>query len=391
MIQDGFIYLATLILLAAIFVNLPVVLTGNAAKKFFKFAPPIVLIYLGMMLLCTLKVWDLESTASTYSSVKNPVLYAMLFLMLLRCNLRTIMKLGPKMLIGFFAASISICLGFIVSYLLFHHMLGPDSWQTMGALCGSWLGGSGNMLAVQEVLNVSEENMAYALVTDSICAVMYVMFLLWAIGFSKVFNAWTKADVSVIDTVGASLESEAKANTKPLTWKGLLFLLGIGLFVSSLSKDAGVLVNQVLPIFDKSTWTVLIVTVLGLIAAMTPLGKMKGTEEISNMMLYIEVALIASRADISAMGNAHIWLVAGSLILFIHVIVMTILAKLIKMDIFTCAIASLANVGGPATAPVLAAAYSSALVPVGVLMALLGNVIGTVGGAALGNLLHMLG
>ena len=391
MIHDGFIYLATLILLAAIFVNLPVVLTGSAAKKFFKFAPPIVLIYLGMMLLCTLKVWDLESTASTYSSVKNPVLYAMLFLMLLRCNLRTIMKLGPKMLIGFFTASISICLGFVVSYLLFHHLLGPDSWQTMGALCGSWLGGSGNMLAVQEVLNVSEENMAYALVTDSICAVMYVMFLLWAIGFSKVFNAWTKADVSIIDEVGASLESEAKANTKPLTWKGLLFLLGIGLFVSSLSKDAGVLVNQVLPIFDKSTWTVLIVTILGLIAAMTPLGKMKGTEEISNMMLYIEVAMIASRADISAMGNAHIWLVAGFLILAIHVLVMTVLAKVIKLDIFTCAIASLANVGGPATAPVLAAAYSSALVPIGVLMALLGNVIGTVGGAALGNLLHMLG
>lgn len=391
MIHDGFIYLATLILLAAIFVNLPVVLTGSAAKKFFKFAPPIVLIYLGMMLLCTLKVWDLESTASTYSSVKNPVLYAMLFLMLLRCNLRTILKLGPKMLIGFFTASISICLGFVVSYLLFHHLLGPDSWQTMGALCGSWLGGSGNMLAVQEVLNVSEENMAYALVTDSICAVMYVMFLLWAIGFSKVFNAWTKADVSIIDEVGASLEAEAKANTKPLTWKGLLFLLGIGLFVSSLSKDAGVLVNQVLPIFDKSTWTVLIVTVLGLIAAMTPLGKMKGTEEISNMMLYIEVAMIASRADISAMGNAHIWLVAGFLILAIHVLVMTVLAKVIKLDIFTCAIASLANVGGPATAPVLAAAYSSALVPIGVLMALLGNVIGTVGGAALGNLLHMLG
>lgn len=391
MITDGFIYLATLILLAAIFVNLPVVCTGKAAQKFFKFAPPIVLIYLGMMLLCTLKVWDLENTASTYSAVKNPVLYAMLFLMLLRCNLRKIIKMGPKMLIGFFTASISICLGFVVSYLLFHRALGPETWKTMGALCGSWLGGSGNMLAVQEVLNVSEESMAYALVTDSICAVVYVMFLLWAIGFSKEFNSWTKADVSIIDEVGASLGAEAKANTKSLTWKGLLFLLGIGLFVSSLSKDAGVIVSQVLPFFDKSTWTVLIVTVLGLLAAMTPIGKMKGTEEISNMMLYIEVAMIASRADISAMGNAHIWLAAGFLILIIHAVIMLILAKFIKLDIFTCAVASLANVGGPATTPVVAAAYSSALVPIGILMALLGNAIGTVGGAAIGNLLHMLG
>lgn len=75
----------------------------------------------------------------------------MLFLMLLRCDLKKIIKLGPKMLIGFFAASLSICTGFIVSYAIFHKMLGPDSWKALGALCGSWLGGSGNMLAVQAV------------------------------------------------------------------------------------------------------------------------------------------------------------------------------------------------------------------------------------------------
>lgn len=218
MIHDGFIYLGTLMLLAAILVNLPVYLKGKGAQKFFKFAPPIVLLYLGMMLLCTMKMWNLEDTAATYKAVKNPLLYAMLFLMLLRCDLKKIIKLGPKMLIGFFAASLSICTGFIVSYAIFHKMLGPDSWKALGALCGSWLGGSGNMLAVQAVLDVSEESMAYSLVIDSVCAVMYVMFLLWVINFSKEFNAWTKADVRLINEVGASLEEEAKANTKPLTW-----------------------------------------------------------------------------------------------------------------------------------------------------------------------------
>ena len=391
MIHDGFIYLGTLMLLAAILVNLPVYLKGKGAQTFFKFAPPIVLIYLGMMLLCTMKMWNLEDTAATYKAVKNPLLYAMLFLMLLRCDLKKIIKLGPKMLIGFFAASLSICTGFIVSYAIFHKMLGPDSWKALGALCGSWLGGSGNMLAVQAVLDVSEESMAYSLVIDSVCAVMYVMFLLWVINFSKEFNAWTKADVRLINEVGASLEEEAKANTKPLTWKSMLLLVGVSFFISAISKDVGSMVANALPVFDSATWTVLLVTAVGLLVAMTPFGKLKGTEEVSNIILYVEIALIASRADISAMGNAPVWLAAGFLILLIHVAVMVILAKVIKMDIFTCAVASLANVGGTATAPVLAGAYSSALVPVGILMALLGNIIGTPGGAFVGHLMSLIG
>ena len=84
---------------------------GKRRTEIFKFAPPIVLLYLGMMLLCTMKMWNLEDTAATYKAVKNPLLYAMLFLMLLRCDLKKIIKLGPKMLIGFFAASLSICTG----------------------------------------------------------------------------------------------------------------------------------------------------------------------------------------------------------------------------------------------------------------------------------------
>jgi uncharacterized membrane protein len=343
------------------------------------------------MILCTLRLWDLDATAEAYSSLKNPILYAMLFIMLLRCDLKKIVKLGPKMLIGFFAATISIGLGFFVSYAIMHKALGPGSWKALGALCGSWMGGGGNMLAIQAALDVDESTMAYALVMDSICATLYVMFLLWAIGFSKKFNAWTKADTRVIDEVGQSLEAEAKANTKPLAWQNIILLVGSGLLVSALSQMAGTAINSVLPFFDKATWTVLVVTVLGVGLAMTPFGKIKGTEEISNVMLYIVVALIASRADLASMGNAHIWLLSGFIILAIHVGIMLILAKLLKLDIFTCAVASLANIGGTATAPVLAGTYSSALVPVGIIMALLGYVVGTGGGLIVAQLMSIFG
>ena len=391
MIKDGFMYIAALIFIAAMLICLPRIFKGKVAQKIFKFAPPIVLIYLGLMVLCTVKLWDLEATEAAYSGLKNPILYAMLFIMLLRCDLKKIVKLGPKMLIGFFAATISIGLGFVASYAIMHNALGEGGWQALGALCGSWMGGGGNMLAIQAALDVPESTMAYALVMDSICATLYVMFLLWAIQMSDKFNKWTKADTRVIDEVGRSLAAEAEANKKPLVWQNIILLVGSGLLVSAVCQQLGALINGALPFFDKATWTVLIVTVLGVVLAMTPFGKIKGTEEISNVMLYIVVALIASRADLSAMGNAPAWLLSGFIILAIHVIIMIILAKVFKLDIFTSAVASLANIGGTATAPVLAGTYSSALVPVGIIMALLGYVVGTGGGLVVAHLMSMFG
>ena len=163
------------------------------------------------------------------------------------------------------------------------------------------------------------------------------------------------------------------------------------LLVSAVSMELGSVINALLSFFDSTTWTVLIVSVLGIVFALTPFGKIKGTEEISNVMLYIVIALIASRADLGAVGNAPIWLLAGFVILLIHVAIMIALAKILKLDIFTCSVASLANIGGTATAPVLAGAYSNALVPVGIMMALLGYVIGTGGGLVVANLMSIFG
>ena len=390
MITDGFVYISALIGIAAMLIYLPKIIRGKAAETFFSFAPPVVLIYLTMMILCTAKIWDLQATAATYSAIKNPVLYAMVFLMLLRCDIRKIIKLGPKMLIGFFSATVSIGLGFVVSYAIFGRFLGENAWKSLGALCGSWMGGGGNMLAIQAALDVSEADMGYALVIDSACATVYVMFLLWAIGFSKVFNRWTKADTKAIDAVGLALEAETRANTQIITFQSIIFLLGLGLVVSALSQYLGTLLNGVISFFDKSTWTVLVVTALGVGLAVTPIGKIKGNEELSNVMLYITIALIASRADLGAMANAHWWLLTGFSILLIHIAVMIILAKILKLDIFTCCVASLANIGGTATAPVLAGTYSSALVPVGIVMALLGYVIGTGGGLIVAKLMSMI-
>lgn len=391
MIQNGFLYFSTLVFLTAILVSLPLIFSGKTAKRIFRFAPPVVLIYLGMMFLCTVHFWDLDSTKNVYVQLKNPLLYAMLFIMLLRCDMKIIIKLGPRMLLGFLAATLSIGLGFVISYALFQPLLGNEAWKSLGALCGSWMGGGGNMLAIQAALQVDEGSMAYALVMDSICGTVYIMFLLWAIGRADHFNRWTKADTRLIDSVGHSLRQAAAENEKKFTWQNLLILLGCGFLISALSEHVGAFINKYISFLDQTTWTVLVVTLLGILFAMTPLGRLKGTEEVSNVMLYIVIAMLASRADLSAIGNAPAWLLCGLVILAIHIIIMIAIAKLFRMDLFTCCVASLANVGGTATAPVLAGAYSNYLVPVGIIMALLGYVVGTGGGLFVARLMSLVG
>ena len=387
MITNGFTYIAVLIFLAAFLVWLQ----KYTKWKFFDYVPPIVLLYLVTMIMCTLNVWDMKATKPAYSALKNNILYAMIFLMLLRCDIRKILKLGPKMLGGFFAASVSIGIGFIATYAILHGVLGAGSWKALGALCGSWMGGSGNMIAVQAALDIGEADMAYALVVDSIDYSIWVMFLLWAINLAPKFNKWVKADTATLDEVSRKLEDDAKANVGKITFVNIIFLLGLSLVVSAFGQNIGTAINGVAPFLDKATWTVLLITLAGLVGAITPIGKMAGTSELSNVMLYSVVALLASRASFLELTDAPIWIIAGFMILAIHGIILVLLAKIFKLDMFTCGVASLANIGGSASAPILAGAYSGALVPVGVLMALMGYVIGTGGGLIVAHIMSLFG
>ncbi len=390
MITNGFVYVAVLIFLAGGIVMLPKVLIGPRCRKFFSVFTPITMLYLGMMIFSSIGLWDTQATSHAYQNLKNPLLYAMVFTMLLRCDLRKIVKLGPKMLLGFFSATMTIAIGFILSFAVFRRFLGPDSWKALGALCGSWMGGTGNLLAVQAALDVSEEAMVNALVVDSIVPSLNLVFLIWFLSKYERFNRWVKADTEKINQVGRSLSHEAEANTKPLHWQSLLFLLGLSLVLSTAAQAIGTRVQIAFSFFDKTTWSVLAVTLFGIVAAATPLGKLRGTEEISNVLLYIIVALIASRADISGMDNAPAWLLCGAFVIVIHLGLMALLAKLFRLDLFTCCVSTVANIGGTASAPVLVGSHSSALVPVGIIMALLGYVIGTGGGLLVAKILALI-
>ncbi|MEM8815302.1 MAG: DUF819 family protein, partial [Pseudomonadota bacterium] len=165
-----------------------------------------------------------------------------------------------------------------------------------------------------------------------------------------------------------------------------LFLLGLSLLVSAVvqSLSGGLPTGAFM---TTTTWVVLIVTVLGVVGAVTPLGRIAGSSELASVMLYVIVALIASRASFTELGKAPAYIVAGLVILSVHGALMVTVAKLFRLDLFSLGVASLANIGGVASAPILAAAYSRVLIPVGVLMAMLGYIVGTGGGLLVGRIL----
>jgi uncharacterized membrane protein len=385
MIENGLLYVAVLAITAAFIVFIE----KRTQAKLFKYLPAIVLLYFVVMLMSTFGVWQKsESVTATYKVLKSNLLPAMIFLMLLLADMREIIKLGKKMLLTFFLASASIAIGFIGTFTLFHTYFEPDAWKPFAALSGSWMGGTGNMVAIQGALNLPDSAMGYTLLIDSIDYAIWVMILLALVPFAKKFNLWSKADTTIIDEVGERLALKAK-HRKSLDFTSLLILLGTALFISAFAQYSSAFLPTT-SFLTTTTWVVIIATLAGTLFAMTPLAKLSGSSLLANMMLYLIVALIASRANFTELTEAPLYIIAGFVIIAIHVVIMVFFAKLFRLDLFSLGVASLANIGGVASAPILASAYSKSLIPIGVLMAMMGYILGTFGGLMVGRILEII-
>lgn len=386
MITTGFTYLAVLFLISGCLAWVE----AKREYRVFKIIPGIVILYFTVMLLSTFELWTkTDSVNLAYAAVKGNLLPSMIFLLLLKGDIRQIAALGPKMILAFFTASISIGVGFIITFLLLKAWLPDEAWMTFAALSGSWMGGTGNMVAVQGALDIPDASMGYTLLMDSIDYAVWVMLLLAFVPLAPQFNKWTKSNTKLIDDISAKIEAGAQNPDAKIDAASLMFLVGLGLAASSLAQYlAGFLPASAF--FSQTTWTVLIVTVFGALGAMTKLGGVAGSSELGNLLLYGIVALIASRANFAELTQAPIFIASGFMVLAVHGIIMIGVAKIFRLDLFSCGVASLANIGGVASAPILAAAYSRALIPIGVLMAMLGYIIGTGGGLLIGKILSSL-
>ena len=384
MITTAFPYLTLLLFIASILVYLE----AQTKAKLFEYLPAIVILYFTVMTLSTLGVWSkTEEINSSYKAFKSNLLPAMIFLMLLQSDIRAILKLGKKILLTFFLASISISLGFIVMFTLMNSLFEESAWRAFGALSGSWMGGTGNMVAIQSALELPDSKMGYVLLIDSIDYAIWVMILLALVPFAKRFNQWTKADGELLEKLGSTLDTTQEKS--PIDFPSLFMMLGLALMVSVLAQQLAPLLPTT-TFLTNTTWIVIFATLAGIVAGVTPLNKISSAQPLANIMLYLIVALIASRANFAELSQAPLYIVAGFIIIIIHATIMVLFAKVFRLDLFSLGVASLANIGGVASAPILAGAYHKALIPIGVLMAMMGYIVGTFMGLGVANILQIL-
>ena len=389
MITDGFLFISLLIAIAAILVYLD----KARGLPVFRYVPGFVFLYLIAALLNTVGVFgESDSIDAVGGGVKDALLPAMIMLLLFQCDVRKIIKLGPKLLLTYAATAVSIMLGFVITFAVLKGVLDAEAWKGLAALAASWTGGSANMAAVQGILNPPENIFGHVLIVDTIVYSVWLLVMFSSVGISDKFNAWTKADTSALSSRAASTGEggeKSSADEEKMDLVALFRVLAIGLFGSALATVIGGKLPEIGVVVNSTTWTILIVSIVGLIIGSTKYGKMAGASDVAYIMLYIIIGVIAAGSDFTSLVEAPIYLLAGLMVVTIHFVLMVIYAKLTKTELFSLAVASTANIGGVASAPVVAGAFNRELVPVGVLFALIGAFAGTFFGLAAGQVMSL--
>ena len=364
-------------------------------QRFYVFVPIILVCYLVPSLMTTFGLIDV-SESNLWPVAKDYFLPTALFLMTLSIDIKGILGLGSKAIIMFLTATVGIVIGgplalWIVAQFEPSIIGSGDTaaWRGLATLAGSWIGGGANQTAMLEVYGYPLEGFAALLAVDIIVAEIWMIFLLYGAGAHERVDRWLGADSSSIarlrDTMAdytASIERVAKANDYVLLFGvtfaivGLAHLLGGWLgswFAAAQGEDA--------TLASEFFWVVVIATTAGLAASFTRARELEGigASKFGVLFIFLLVAVIGTRMDVTKIADAPAFMAIGFIWMLFHVILLLGVAKLIKAPFFFVAVGSKANIGGAASAPVVAAAFHPALAPVGVLLAVLGYALGTYG------------
>jgi len=354
-------------------------------------------------------------SSKIYFVASRYLLPASLILLTLSINLREVFKLGPKALIMFFTGTVGVVIGGPMAILLFS-FVAPDVvggaspnevWRGMTTVAGSWIGGGANQAAMFEIFKEGEKNLisgsmySMMITVDIIVAEVWMFFLLLGVGKSKKIDAFFKADASSVETLKNHMHEFSQKIARIPTFTDLIVILGIGLGFAGL---AHMLADVIAPFIKENApylaetfslgsgffWLIVLATTFGIIMSFTKARNYEGAgaSKVGSIFIYVLVASIGMKMDVMAIfDNPAIFLV-GLTWMLVHVILLVVVAKIIRAPFFFLAVGSKANIGGAASAPVVAAAFHPSLAPVGVLLAVLGYAFGTYGALICGYLMQ---
>ncbi|SIN70846.1 DUF819 family protein [Algoriphagus halophilus] len=367
-------------------------------RKFYKVVPTVLLCYFIPALFNSFG-WISGESSGIYRVASRYLLPASLVLFTLSIDLKSILKLGPKALTMFLAGTFGIMIGgplalatvgFIQPELLGGS--GPDEiWRGLATIAGSWIGGGANQTAMLEVFGASPSLFSQMIAVDVLVANLWMAVLLYWAAKPEVFDKKFKADSSAIYELRDKIAEFRAGIMKIPNLADTMLILGVGFGVTGFSH---LIADAIAPFIGENYpqlsqysldsaffWIVVIATTVGLLLSFTKARNLEGAgaSRMGSVLLYILVASIGMQMDLGAVLDSPILFLIGILWMFFHILIMLLVAYFIKAPFFYVAVGSQANVGGAASAPIVASAFDSSLAPVGVLLAVLGYAAGTYG------------
>ncbi len=349
--------------------------------KLFQYVPPLIFIYVTPVILNNLNV--IPASSPVYSGLSTYALPAFIVLMLIKVDVPAAVKIMGKGVLVMLMGTAGVVAGCVVAYVIVHRWLAPDAWTGYGALAGSWIGGTGNMAAASEMLNTPPEQFGLAVLADNVVYIVWLPLLLASKNFADYFNAWAKVPEGRIRMMESAAELVAEEDQVP-QMRDYIYLGAIAIGVTWIAAAlAPVFFDRMMAIapglelvLSESTWRILLITTISLVLSATPLSRLPNATAMGTALIYIFVAGMGARATIEGFGQAPAFLLGAFIWIFIHGAFCLAGAKLFRVDVHSVAIASAANIGAAASAPIVAAFHRPSLVPVSVLMALIGYALG---------------
>jgi uncharacterized membrane protein len=349
--------------------------------RLFQYVPPLLFIYATPVFLNNFNVIPHDSPV--YAGLSSYALPAFIVLMLIKVDVPAAVRVMGKGVLVMLMGTAGVMVGGVVSYVLVHQWLAPDAWKGFGALAGSWIGGTGNMAAASEILRTPPEQFGLAVLADNVVYLVWLPILLASKNFADRFNAWAKVPEERLRMMDAA--SAAAAGDEPApAMRDYLYLAAIAIGVTwiagALAEVAFAWTKDTYPslqgMLTETTWRILLITTIALCLSVTPVSRLPNATPLGTALIYIFVAGMGARASIEGFGQAPAFLLGAFIWIFIHGAFCLLGARLFRVDVHSAAIASAANIGAAASAPIVAAFHRSSLVPVSILMALIGYALG---------------
>ncbi len=349
-------------------------------QPLFRVTPAVIYVYFLPALSTSLGITPASSQA--YDWMIRYLLPVSLLLLMVTVDLRAVVRLGSKALVMMLAGSAGIIIGGPVALALLGRFLPADTWMGLAALSGSWIGGAPNMVAIKESVGTPDSLMGPIIVVDTVVAYGWMGVLLFLSTWQGKIDAWLRADTEAIDALDGRLAT-MDDERRPMEVRDLAIILGLGFGAAAVC----IWVGDKLPrlgdptIISHTTWTVVLVTSLGLALSFTPVRRLEqvGASRAGYLALYLMLTAIGAQADLKKVVEAPLYLLVGVIWLGIHIVVLFMVARLVRAPLFFIATGSMANVGGVVSAPIVASVYRRSLAPVGVLMGVSGYLIGIYG------------